>query len=189
VKKIILLLLTICAIGTRAQNACVYDVNVSDSTGNYKSTKDFIIYERIFGNSESYILLSLINSEGTPLLNLKTIQKSSEFISANCMDAVTKIIFQLRDGKIVTMLHNNEESCGTFSQNPDDKKNVRFNSGIFLFIKGSIEELKASPITLMRIQFSTGKMDYVLNKELKSEFTKKTEFPEQFFIDNLKCVE
>lgn len=176
-------------LNANAQEPCVYDTNVSDSTGNYKSTRDFIIYERIFGNSESYILLSLINSEGTPLLNLKTIQKSSEFISANCMDSNTKIVFQLLDGKIVTMIHNNEESCGSFSQNPDDKKNVRFNSGLFLFIKGSIEDLKQSPITLMRIQYSTGKQDYVLNKELVSTFTKKTEFPEKFFIDNLKCIE
>lgn len=177
------------SINIYAQSPCEFAINVTDSAGTYKSTKEFLVHERNLGLSESYIFLSLINSDGTPLLSVKTIQKSSEFISANCMNEYTKVIFQLLDGKIITLLHNSEESCGNYAQNPDDKKNVRFNSGLFLFLKGTMENLQKSPITFMRLQYATGNVDYVIPKEIMSAFTKTTEFPEQFFINNLKCVE
>ena len=87
------------------------------------------------------------------------------------------------------MVHNNEESCGSFAQNPDDKKNVRFNSGLFLFLKGTIEDLKSSPISIMRLQYGNEHKDYVISKELTSTLTKKVEQPEQLFIANMHCIE
>lgn len=188
-KRYLLVVLIILTSKTVAQIPCEYSANVADSVGTYKSTKDFLVHERNLGISENYVFLSLINSNGTPLLDVKSIQKSTEFIKANCMDASTKVIFQLLDGKIITLLHNSESSCGNYAQNPDDKKNVRFISGLFLFLKGTMADLKKSPISIMRLQYSTGKIDYVMPKEIKSTFTKTTEYPERFFINNLKCVE
>ena len=172
-----------------AQKPCELAESFTDSIGTYKSTNEFLVHERIFSDKEAYIFLSLINNNGTPALNLKIIQKSNEFIKANCMSASTKLLFQLENGKIITMIHNNEESCGTFHQNPDDKKNTRFTSGLFLFLLGTIEELKKSPIQLMRIQNQSETKDYVMVREFTSELTMKLNSPENFFIDNLHCVE
>ena len=188
-KKYIFTIFIVLTSKIAAQIPCEYSANITDSLGTYKSTKEFLVHERNLGLSESYIFLSLLNSNGTPLLDVKSIQKSSEFIKANCMDASTKVIFQLMDGKIITLLHNSESSCGNYAQNPDDKKNVRFISGLFLFLKGTMEDLKKSPISIMRLQYATGKIDYVMPKEIKSQFTKTTEYPERFFINNLSCVE
>ena len=172
-----------------AQKPCELAESFTDSIGTYKSTNEFLVHERIFSDKEAYIFLSLINNNGTPALNLKIIQKSNEFIKANCMNASTKLFFQLGNGKIITMIHNNEESCGSFHQNPDDKKNTRFTSGLFLFLLGTIEELKKSPIQLMRIQNQSETKDYVMVREFTSELTMKLNSPENFFIDNLHCVE
>ncbi len=186
-KKLILLFLFTQTIF--AQKPCVLSENFTDSIGTYKSTNEFLVHERIFGGKEAFIFLSLLNNNGTPALNLKTIQKSDDFIKANCMNATTKLFFQLANGKIITMIHNNEDSCGTFHQNPDDKKNTRFTSGLFLFLKGTIEDLKTSPIQLMRIQYPSETKDYVMVREFMSELTQKINNPENFFIDNLHCVE
>ena len=172
-----------------SQKPCELAENFTDSIGTYKSTNEFLVHERIFAGNEAYVFLSLINNNGTPALNLKTIFKSDEFIKANCMNSKTKLLFQLANGKIITMIHNNEESCGNFNRNPDDGKNTRFNSGLFLFLKGTMEDLAISPIQLLRIQYGFEAKDYIMSREFSSELTKKIANPENFFIDNLHCVE
>lgn len=171
-----------------AQKPCELAENITDSIGTYKATNEFLMHERIFADSEDYLFLSLINDNGTPALNLKTIQKSNDFVKANCLNKSTKIIFQLSNGKFITLVHNGIENCGTYNRNPDDGKNSRFNSGLFLFLTGSMEELKNTPIILMRIQYATEAKDYVMAKEFTSEFTKKVSYPETFFVDNLHCI-
>jgi hypothetical protein len=172
-----------------AQKPCEYTTNVNDSLGSYKTTKEYLVHERNFGDRESYVFLSLINTDGTPLLNFQVIQKNTDFIKANCINADTKLYFQLSNGKIVQMIHNNEENCGSSIQVPDSKKYTRLNSGLFLFIKGTLEDLKTSPINLLRVQYASETVDYVMAKEFYSELSKATHYPENYFIDNLKCVE
>ena len=187
--KRILYLILLSSINIYAQKPCELAENFKDSIGTYKSTNEFLVHERVFAGNEAYIFLSLINNNGTPALNLKTIQKSDEFIKANCMNSTTKLLFQLSNGKIITMVHNNEDNCGSFNRNPDDGKNTRFSSGLFLFLLGTIDELKASPIQLMRVQNGSDTKDFVMVREFTSELTKKVNNPENFFIDNLYCIE
>jgi hypothetical protein len=119
---------------------------------------------------------------------VQLLSKSKEFIKANCFDKNSKIFLQLTNGKIVTLLHNEEENCGTMLR--DDKGfDNRINSGTFLFLKGSFEELKQSTVSLMRIKYLTDTEDYVLPKKLQSELDSSIYYPETYFIDNIRCIE
>ncbi len=188
-KKLLLLTVLFFNITAFSQSPCEYSSEVKDSLGTYKSTKEYLVYERNFAGNENYAFLSLINTNGTPVLNLKLIQKSNEFIKAKCMDASTKIIFQLMDGKFITFIHNNEENCGSLIKVPESSQYSRFNSGMFLFLKGSIEALKVSPISVMRLQTGLENYDFVMKKEFTSELLKTIQKPESYFIDFMKCVE
>jgi hypothetical protein len=42
---------------------------------------------------------------------------------------------------------------------------------------------------MMRIKYLTDTEDYVFKKEFKSELTNEIYNPENYFIDNLKCIE
>lgn len=170
-----------------AQKPCDYSTNVVDSLGTYKSTKEKLMFQRNFDGNKNYIFLSLIKSDDTPLLNLQIIQKSPNFVKADCMDANSRIYFQLANGKIITVIHTNDESCGTSLR--VDNENTRINTGTFLFIKGSLEELKTSKILMIRIKFTTGTVDYVMRNELVSEISGEVSNPEDFFIDYIKCIE
>ena len=111
-----------------------------------------------------------------------------DFIKANCFDKNSKIYFQLNNGKIITMLHINSESCGTMVK--DDKGfNNRILTGYFLFIKDSFQDLKSSPISFMRIKYATETVDYVFKSDLLSEMDSKTYNPDTYFINYLKCIE
>lgn len=171
-----------------AQKSCDYSVNVTDSLGTYKSTKEYMIYEKNFAGNTSYIFYTLALTDGLPTLNLQLIQKSKEFLKANCFDKNSKLFLQLDNGKIITLLHIDQENCGTMVR--DDKGyDNRILTGTFMFMKGSFEDLKSSPVNMMRIKYLTDMEDYVIKKEFQSELNKQVYEPETYFINNLHCIE
>jgi len=171
-----------------AQKPCEYSTNVTDSIGTYKSTKEYLISEKVFGGNSNYIFYTLVLTDGVPTLNVQFIQKSKDFVKANCFDKDSKIYLQLQNGKIVTLIHIDQESCGTMIR--DDKGfDNRVKTGIFMFMKDNYEDLKTSPVSLMRIKYLTDTEDYVFKKEFTAELDGKVYRPENYFIDNIRCVE
>jgi hypothetical protein len=172
-----------------AQKKCDFDVNVSDSLGTLRSTKEYIMYEKKFGSNEQHMFFSLSNSNGIPFLNVQFIKKNQDFIPVSCLYSGSKIYLQLQNGKIVTLLYYDNENCGTLVQSETTKQNVRILSGNFLFMKDSFEELKKSPVTLMRIKFGVETEDFLIKSELTSELTQSFYRPETYFMEYLHCVE
>lgn len=171
-----------------AQKTCDYSVNVKDSIGTYKLTKEYLIYEKNFAGNKHYIFLSMALTDGTPTLNIQMIQKSKEFMKANCFDKNSKLFLQLNNGKIITLLHIDQENCGTMIRDSEGFDN-RLLVGNFMFIKGSFEDLKSSPVNLMRIKYLTDVEDYVFRKEFTAEMDNQVYQPENYFINFLHCVE
>ena len=169
------------------QKECEYSTNVKDSLGTYKSTKDYVIHERVFGNSQTSIYFSLINADGLLSLNVQMVQKSADFISAKCFDKNSRVYIQLTNGKIITLLGIDQESCGNSVRN--NNENNRILGGYFLFMKDNFQELKNAPISFIRIKFSGETVDYITKSELISEIDHKTYNPDHFFMDYLKCIE
>lgn len=171
-----------------AQKPCEYSINVSDSVGDYKSTKEYMICEKNFAGNSNYIFFSLALTDGLPTLNVQLIQKSKGFLKANCFNRNSKLFLQLNNGKIITLIHIDEENCGTIIR--DDKNfDNRLITGSFMFMKGSMEELKSSAVSLMRIKYLTATEDYVIKKEFKSELNNQVYKPETYFVWNLRCIE
>ena len=187
-KQAILLTLFFISNTIFAQIPCEYSTNVSDSIGTYKTTKDYMIYEKNFAGNFKYIFFTLTSTNRTPTLNINLIQKSKDFLKANCFDVNSKIFLQLNNGKIISLLHIDQESCGTLIR--DDKGfDNRILTGTFMFLKGSMEELKSSPVNMMRIKYLTDMEDYVIQKEFQSELNNQVYEPETYFMNNLHCAE
>jgi hypothetical protein len=187
-KRLITLALLLLTASSFAQATCDYSTNVTDSIGTYKVTKEYLMNEKNFAGNSSYIFHTLTAADGLPALNVQLIQKSKDFMKANCFDKNSKLFLQLDNGKIITLLHIDQENCGSLLR--DDKGfDNRLTIGVFLFLKGTMEDLKSSPVSLMRIKFATGLEDFVIKKEIKSEMDGTVYYPENYFINFLKCVE
>jgi len=187
-KQLITLTLFLLTFTAFAQKPCEYSANVNDSIGTYKVTNEYLISEKYFGGTFDYVFFSLAQTDGLPTLNLQLIQKSNSFIKANCFDKNSKVFLQLENGKIVTLMHINRESCGTLIH--DDKGfDNRINTGIFMFMKENFEELKKSPVSIMRIKYLTTTEDYIVKRELTSELNGKVYNPNTYFMENIRCVE
>ena len=187
-KKVVLLILFLISSTLFAQKPCEYSANVTDSIGSYKSTKEHMIYEKIFAGNNNYIFYSLALTDGMPTLNINFIQKSKDFLKANCFDKNSKLFLQLNNGKIITLLHIDKESCGTLIRDENGFDN-RVLTGTFMFMKGSFEELKSSPVNMMRIKYLIDIEDYVIKKEFQSELNNQVYQPETYFINYLHCIE
>ena len=168
---------------------CVYDMNEKTDSTSIKVLAEQVIHERFYGNSKEVIQFKLLNNDGVPLVNLQLLQKNTDFIPASCFNKSSRIVFQLANGKIVTLVSVIDDSCSILNYNEEDKTNIRILDGYFAFAKNNYEELKNSPLSLMRIQFAGEAKEYVIKRELQSEFFNKTYYPENIFISFLKCIE
>ncbi|PWA04064.1 hypothetical protein [Flavobacterium psychrotolerans] len=187
-KFAIFILIAFFNLNLQAQKPCEISANVNDSIGKYKATKDYLIYEKNFNGKSSYIFATLVLTDGLPTLNLQFIEKSKNFMKANCFNKNSKIYLQLINGKIVTLIHINQENCATLLR--DDKGfDNRLLTGYFMFKKEGFEDLKKSPVSLIRIQYSTESADYIFKKELKSELNGNIYEPENYFMNYLHCIE
>ena len=187
-----LLFITILLLQTAiyAQKPCEFDSDFTDSIGSYKETKTKIMHERVFGNSSSYLIFSLVKANDIPVLKFQSIQKSKDFIKVYCFDKNSRIFVQLANGKVITLMIAAEGDCGTMVRDEAQTSNIRITSATFLFMKNTIEELKKSPITMIRIRYSsTETADYMTKETLVSEMNKETYYPDKFFIDYLPCLE
>ena len=185
----ILFLFFLCQMSVLAQKPCEYSINVTDSIGTLKETKSCLVYEKIFGNTSQWIFLSLISENGTPYVNLQVIQKSPDFLSPKCIDANSKIYFQLANGKIYTMVNSSPENrCDDLIYNTEEKVNNRFLNVRFLFRKDDFEEIKKYTITMMRVKYASETIDYILPKLLVPEKVQGIYEPEKFFIDSFPCL-
>jgi len=187
-KKIVLALFLFTNLIAFSQKPCEIETNVSDTLGTYKSTKQFIIYERSFAGNSNNIFFSLTNNNGVIGIETQQLTSSFDFVKAYCLDANSRIYLQLNNGKIVTLLFSGNDTCGTLIRN-DKNQNTRIISGSFVFSKDNYEDLKISPVTFMRIKYSSEIIDYPFKTELISELDKKTYQPENYFINYLKCIE
>jgi hypothetical protein len=171
-----------------AQKPCEYVINTTDSIGTYKSMKDYLMYEKKFAGNSSYIFFTLESTNKTPSLNINLIRKSKEFLNANCFDTNSKIFLQLNNGKIITLLFAGNENCGSLLRDENGFDN-RLLNGVFMFVKGSIEDLKSSPVNLMRIKYLSEIEDFVVKKGIQSELNGQTYQPESFFMNYVHCIE
>ena len=186
-KHLLFSILLLYSISIFAQRPCEYSVNVKDSIGIYKETKSNIVHERVFGNTSSYVFFSLALTDDLPTLTVQILNKSNDFIKVNCFDKNSKLYIQLDNGKIVTLIATEQENCGAPVKD-DLGVNNRILSGTFMFLKGTLEDLQQSPMSSMRIKFTTETKDYIFKKILVSEMNSQIYAPSTYFIDYLSCV-
>jgi hypothetical protein len=187
-KKIVFALFLLTNLSLFAQKPCEIDANVNDTMGTFKSTKQYMIFERSFAGNATNIFFSLTNTNGILGVDTQQVQSSPDFLKANCFDANSRIYLQLNNGKIVTLLYVGNDTCGTLLRD-EKNQNIRVMSGSFVFSKESFEELKVSPVTFMRIKYAGETLDYPFKTGFVSVLDKAMYEPEKYFMNYIKCIE
>ena len=189
-KKLTLLLLFLFAFQSQAQEKVKegeIDFEIKNDTVNVKKTKDYLMDELLFGNRKEVLNFSLVNENGVLFLHFQAIETNSVFIPTKCFDKKSKIFIQLQNGKIVTLI-STSDTCSQLYIDPDTNFNTQLLSNYFLFSKANFEDLKQSPISMIRVNFGAEYRDYVPKKTLVSELNNLEYSPENYFINNIKSA-
>jgi len=173
--------------GLHAQEPCEFVIHETDSLGTYKETADYLVAERNFAGTATYVYFALVLDKEMPLLKMQFISRSKEFISANCLNSTSKAYLQLDNGKIATLFYRGDLSCGTSVRNQEGFNN-NILTAYFAFSPTSFEDLMISPVALMRVKFASETKDYLLSSVLHSELHKSDFKPQQYFVDTLECL-
>ncbi|WP_294820022.1 hypothetical protein [uncultured Flavobacterium sp.] len=187
-KKFLLLSFALISFLANAQHECKTTEEKNDDGTITKSTPDHMMYEKVFAGSSQFMFFSLASHNDTPMLNFQLLAKSKDFPKAYCLDRASRIFIQLTNGKIITLISALEEQCAGLVYDSAEKNNIRILTGMFLFTKGTLEDLEAVPISFIRVKYATETVDYPVKKQLDSETTAAKYYPESYFINTLKCI-
>lgn len=187
-KKIILFLLLCLSLNATAQEECDYTIIKGGDGKEFRSTKDYLMYEKVFGGTSQYIFFSLANKEGVPVLNFQMLSKSDGFTKAYCFDKTSKIHLQLLNGKVVTLINIMGDQCPSLAYDGAENQNIKILTSSFVFTKGSLDDLEKHPISFMKVTYTGDTVDYPVRKELASQAGVRYN-PERYFINNLKCIQ
>jgi len=171
------------------QDECKYTVTSTEDGQELKSTREYLMHEKVFAGNSQFMFFSLTNNQGVPVLNFQLLAKGTDFPKVYCIDKTSKIFLQLTNGKIVTLISASEDQCGGLVYDSGEQKNIRILTASFLFTKGSFEDLDKSPITFIRVNYATETVDYNIRPEIQSESMSQKYFPDQYFINTLKCIQ
>lgn len=187
-KKAFVTLFLLFAFIANAQTDCQITTTTAKDGSEIKSTSESLMYENVFGSTSNFIFFSLTKSNDIPILNFQLLTKSNDFLKIMGINKASRIYLQLMNGKIITLISITEDNCSNLVYDEGDKKNIRVLTGTFLFTKGSLEELEVSPIAFMRVKYGSETLDYPVSKQIQSEIMKAKYYPENYFINNLKCI-
>jgi hypothetical protein len=169
---------------------CVYFQNYKNEIENYKSTKISLVYLRTNSGNFERIYFSLAKKNEIPYLNIDLIYKGSneEYGNNLCFGNKSKLIFNLKDGKKVTLLHIENEDCykNVINGTRDVSRNL---SGSFRFLQDDISALKNSIFETLQLVFENEKKDYEIQNKVFSELENITYEPQIYFQKNIQCIE
>lgn len=168
---------------------CEYSIDDKTEGQELKTTPDYLMHEKVFGGTSQFVFFSLSNSQGVPVVNFQLLSKSKDFAKIYCLDSTSKIYIQLASGRIVTLLCATQDQCSNMVYDSAENNNIRVLTGAFLFTKGTMEDLTKSPITFIRVKYTTETVDYPIKGTLPSEAMGKTYNPDSYFMKFLKCIE
>lgn len=167
---------------------CEFNVISTDDGQEIKSTREYMMYERIFGNTSQFMFFTLTNTNDVPLLNFQLLAKGKDFPPMYCIDKTSRIYIQLANGKVAQLISATEDQCSGLIYDSAEQNNIRILTASFFFTVGSIEDLEQSPITFIRIKYATEMVDYPLKSELLSENNGQVYKPATYFMNYLKCL-
>lgn len=168
---------------------CKYFQNYKNNFETYKSTRLSLVYLRNYSGTNERIYFSLAKKNEIPYINAELIYKGSneEYGSDKCFGDNSKIVFTLKGGKIITLLHIEADDC--YKNQVNGVRDVSRNlSGSFRLLQEDIEALKANQLESMQVVFQTGQQDYVFQTTAYSEVENNTYEPQIYFQKYLNCI-
>lgn len=188
-KKLFFILFIGCFINVQAQNKkCSIDYEIKNDSVDLIKLNDQLIFEKNFSEKNESILFSLIRSGNEKVLQFQWLEKSKEFTVNRCFEPNSTIRIDLINSDHVELNLYDNEICSQLVYDDITKNNIRILNTYFNITDEAIEKLLASKMSLLTVNYSTGKEYYNIKDELISEISETTTKPAFVFINEIPCL-
>lgn len=188
-KKIVLLVF-FCSFGlTHAQDKkCSIDYEIKNDSTDFIKLNDQLIFEKNFLDKSESLYFSLMRNNNEKVLQFQWLEKSKDFTINKCFDATSDIRIDLINSDHVILKIYDNEICSQLIYDDVAKNNIRVLNTYFKIEPADLNKLLKSKISLLTVNFSTGKEYYNIQDKLTSENSKVETTPALFFMNEIPCL-
>lgn len=188
-KKILLILIIGFISSVQAQKKnCSIDYEIKNDSVDLIKLNDKLIFEKNFNEKNESLYFSLIRSGDENVLQFQWLEKSKDFTINRCFDADSEIRIDLINADFVNLKIYDNDVCATLVFDEVQQNNLRILNTYFRIEPQDLEKLLASKMSLLTVNFSTGKEYYNITDKLISENSKTESKPAFFFIEEISCL-
>lgn len=188
-KKIILILIIGFISSVQAQKKnCSIDYEVKNDSVDLIKLNDKLIFEKNFNEKNESLFFSLIRSGDENVLQFQWLEKSKDFTINRCFNADSEIRIDLINADFVNLKIYDNDVCATLVFDEVQQNNLRILNTYFKIEPQDLEKLLASKMSLLTVNFSTGKEYYNITDKLIAENSKTESKPAFFFIEEIPCL-
>ena len=188
-KKILLILIIGFISSVQAQKKnCSIDYEVKNDSVDLIKLNDKLIFEKNFNEKNESLFFSLIRSGDENVLQFQWLEKSKDFTINRCFNADSEIRIDLINADFVNLKIYDNDVCATLVFDEVQQNNLRILNTYFKIEPQDLEKLLASKMSLLTVNFSTGKEYYNITDKLISENSKTESKPAFFFIEEIPCL-
>lgn len=188
-KKILLILIIGFFWSVQAQKKnCSIDYEVKNDSVDLIKLNDKLIFEKNFNEKNESLFFSLIRSGDENVLQFQWLEKSKDFTINRCFNADSEIRIDLINADFVNLKIYDNDVCSTLVFDEVQQNNLRILNTYFKIEPKDLEKLLASKMSLLTVNFSTGKEYYNVTDKLLSENSKTESKPAFFFIEEIPCL-
>lgn len=188
-KKILLILIIGFISSVQAQKKnCSIDYEIKNDSVDLIKLNDKLIFEKNFNEKNESLFFSLIRSGDENVLQFQWLEKSKDFTINRCFNADSEIRIDLINADFVNLKIYDNDVCATLVFDEVQQNNLRILNTYFKIEPQDLEKLLASKMSLLTVNFSTGKEYYNITDKLISENSKTESKPAFFFIEEIPCL-
>lgn len=188
-KKALLFLLLGTFINVQAQNKkCSIDYEIKNDSVDLIKLNDQLIFEKNFSEKTESILFSLVRNSQENVLQFQWLEKSKEFTINRCFDPNSTIRIDLINADFVELKLYDNEICAQLVYDDVAKNNIRVLNTYFNIEPKDLQKLTSSKMSLLTVNYATGKEYYNIKDVLISENSKTETKPAFFFINEIPCL-
>ena len=188
-KKILLILIIGFISSVQAQKKnCSIDYEVKNDSVDLIKLNDKLIFEKNFNEKNESLFFSLIRSGDENVLQFQWLEKSKDFTINRCFNADSEIRIDLINSDFVNLKIYDNDVCATLVFDEVQQNNLRILNTYFKIEPQDLEKLLASKMSLLTVNFSTGKEYYNITDKLISENSKTESKPAFFFMEEIPCL-
>lgn len=188
--KKILLALFLLTISNGWSQECDYKANLDSEVIKLKLTKEYLMWFKNIGAMTEYIEFSLANRDSLRFLNV-TLSRIDNKVESDsvCFNMTTRMYLQVSNSKIAVLPYFDIEQCSKIVDFEETKEQMRSISASFLITETAANILKESPLSFLRISNNGEDKDYVIRKAILDPKFGIESYPENYFVNQLHCVD